>query len=618
MGKNTYQNIIITLFLAVFAIFAFIQTKNIDLMRLRLEKVSENIKGMESRLSQNQAVAKEVMPRDSNITVSSSQSATSAKIANIEFYDKSAVSGGKIVAAVSSETKNMNHLVNNESFVSSIYSYAMDSLAERNLEKPEIFEPKLAESWEISEDKLSYTVHLRKGILWHDFKDPVGGKEWKDVEVTADDFVFYVEAVKNKDTDCAPIRSYLQDMDKIEVIDKYTFKVFWNKKYFLSESMTLSLEPLPRHLYHAYEGVFDGKKFNDDHERNRIIVGCGPYCFDRWEKGQKIVLKKWDKYYGRAIGVMPPLNEIIFEVIKHPNTQLQALISQKIDQMGFTPDQWVNNTNVAPFDENTGFLKKYKYPSRSYSYIGYNLRMPIFSDKRVRRALTHLVNRERILKDIYHGLGRICTGPFFMDSPYYDKNIEEYEFSPQKAKELLAEAGWIDSDADGILEKDGKKFEFTILSVADHPIQLKMLPMIKEDMAAAGIIMKISPVEWSVYVQRLENKNFDVCVLGWAMGFESDPYQLWYSKEAEKTASSNHCGFVNKEADDIIMKIRESFDLNERISLCHKFHAILHEEQPYTFLITPYSLLGLNAKYKNVRIFSSGLEIRTIWDGGEK
>ncbi len=154
--------------------------------------------------------------------------------------------------------------------------------------------------------------------------------------------------------------------------------------------------------------------------------------------------------------------------------------------------------------------------------------------------------------------------------------------------------------------------------MADHPIQLKMLPLIKEDMAAAGIVMKISPVEWSVYVQRLENKNFEVCVLGWGMGFESDPYQLWHSSEAEKPASSNHCGFANKEADELIMKIRECFDLQERISLCHKFHAIIHEEQPYTFLISPYSLVGLNAKYRNVRIFSSGMETRTLWDGRQE
>ncbi|HRR06075.1 MAG TPA: ABC transporter substrate-binding protein [Victivallales bacterium] len=621
MNKNLYANFILTIFLIVFLAFTYIQTRNIDLMRLRMEKVSEDMQSIQREMHQTNLllqnlIQKQPIVKDYNVEKNqSSPIIPFAKFANSEFYDPQAVAGGGMITAVMSETKNMNALVNNEAFVSSIWSYVNDSLSERNYEHPEKFEPKLAESWEISEDKLSYTIHIRKGVLWHDFIDPVTGKKWENVEVTADDFKFYLDVVKNPDVDCAPIRTYLQDIDRIEVLDKYTFKVFWKKKYFLSESITLGLEPLPRHFYHAYEGPFDGKKFNDDHERNRIMVGCGPYKFAQWDKGAKIILKRWEKYYAGNLGYSPPLEQLSFEIIKHPMTQLQALHSGQIDRMSFTPDMWINNTNTEDFDEKTGKLKKYKYPSMSYSYIGYNMRMPIFSDRRVRTALTHLVNREKILKDVYHDLARICTGPFFMDSVYNDKNIKPLEFSPEKAKKLLEEAGWVDSDNDGILDKNGKKFEFTILSVADHPIQSKMLPIIKEDMAAAGIVMKISPIEWSVYVQRLENKNFEVCILGWAMGFENDPYQLWHSAESEKPASSNHCGFVNKEADKLIMEIRECFDLNERIKLCHKFHAIIHEEQPYTFLFSPYNLVGMNGKYRNVRVFPSGIPTNIIWDG---
>lgn len=614
MKNGFYTNLILTLLLLSFVFFEYVQMRNIDLMRLRLEQLCEETKDIQNRLNQLFVKMENYTPIKTETTQSAVPS-QSAKIANFSFYDPNAVPGGKLLTAVISETKNMNSLINNEAFVSSLWSYVNDSLTERNYEHPEIFEPKLAESWEISEDKLVYTIRIRKGVLWHDFKDPVSGKEWKDVELTSEDFKFYLDVVKNPDVDCAPIRTYLQDLEKIEIIDRYTFRIFWKKKYFLSESITLGLEPLPKHFYHSGEGEFDGKQFNDDHERNRVMIGCGPYKFDRWEKGQKIVLKKWEKYYGKNFEATPALDELSFEVIKHPITQLQALLAGKIDRMSFTPDIWVNNTNIPEFDEKNGKLRKYTYPSMSYGYIGYNMRLPIFSDKRVRTALTHLVNREKILREVYYGLGRICSGPFFMDTVYNDKNIKPLEFSPEKARKLLAEAGWSDTDRDGILDKDGKKFEFTILAVADHPIQSKMLPMIKEDMAAAGIVMKISPVEWSVYVQRLENQNFEVCVLGWALGFENDPYQLWFSEEADKLSSSNHCGFKNKKADELILKIRECFDLEERAKLCHQFHAIIHDEQPYTFLISQYSLVGMNAKYKNVRIFPSGIPTSIIWDG---
>jgi peptide/nickel transport system substrate-binding protein len=471
----------------------------------------------------------------------------------------------------------------------------------------------MAESWSLSEDKLTYTIKLREGILWHDFVDPVSGEEWKDVPVTAEDFKFYIDVIKNPDVDCAPLRVYFQDLDRIEVVNDLEFRVVWSKKYFKSESITLGLSPLPRHFYHAYEGPFDGKRFNDDHERNRIVVGCGPYQFQRWDKFQRIVLERWEKYYGRRYGVMPPIKHRVIEIIKHPNTQFQALLAGKIDSMGLQPDQWVNKTNTPEFDPVTGSIRKIKTMGHAYFYIGYNLNNPLFQDRTVRRALTHLVNRERIASEVFFDLAVVTSGPFFIESPYYDSSVEPYPFSIEKGRELFADAGWRDTDGDGILDKDGKKFEFTILAVAGHPTQSKMLPIIKEDMEKAGVVMRIANVEWPVYTQRLETKSFEVCTLGWTSDLEPDPYQLWHSSQAEIPSSSNHIGFKNPEADRLIEEIRVCFDLQERIRLCHEFHRLLHEEQPYTFLFSRNSLLALSARYRNVREFPLGVEPKTFW-----
>lgn len=611
MNRNVYLNFILTILLIVISVIGFVLVKSIDLLRFQGEKVSEQMTELQNKVNNLEKTL-------SSLSISPLPNSGISKkdfkgIANYKFYDHNADEGGRLIVAISSETKNMNYLVNNEHLISVIWDYAFDFLAERNYEHPEIFEPKLAESWELSEDKLSYTIHLKKGVLWHDFTDPVNGKKWTDVEVTAADFKFYVDVIKNEDVDCAPSRIFLQDLDRIEVLSDYEFKVYWKKPYFLSESITLTLSPLPRHLYHAYDGPFDGRRFNDDHERNRIIVGCGPYCFERWEKGRRIILKRWEKYYGKNYGVMPPIKNIVLEVINHPNTQFQSLLSGTIDRMDLTPEQWINRTNIQEFDDKNGCIRKMKYPSMAYSYIGYNLKMPLFQDKRVRQALSHLVDRERILKEVYYGLGRITTGSFFMDSVYYDKSITPYPFSVEKARELLKEAGWIDTDNDGILDKDGKKFEFTILSIANQPIQSRMLPIIKEDMAKAGIVMKIASLEWSVYVQRLENKSFEVCILGWALSFEGDPYQLWHSSQADMPSSSNHIGFKNATADELIEKIRVCFDIKERIELCHKFHRLLHEEQPYTFLFTRDELVAQHKRYRNVRIFPGGTPVRIMW-----
>lgn len=612
MNKNAYMNFILTVLTIAVIFFCFMINRVIDRLRLREEKVSEQLAKIDFELKEMRQTSKISLYQPETVLEKDNNKTESNDIANLEFYDPKAQEGGRMITAISADTKNMNSLVNNDSTVSTFWGIAYDSLAERNYKNLEEFQPMLAESWKISEDKMTYTIKLKKGVLWHDFTDPVTGKEWKDVEVTAKDFKFYVDAIKNKDTDCAHLRVYLKDLEKVEIINDYEFKVHWSKKYFKSMEITLGLTPLPKHLYHAYKGPFDGKKFNDDHKRNRMIVGCGPYRFVKWDKGQRVIFKRFEKYYGKRYGIMPPLKYMVYDVIKHPNTRFQALLSKDLDSVGLTPEQWVSRTDSKEFGKD-GFLDKYEYPRRAYYYIGYNLKNPLFKDKRVRQALTHLVDRKKILKDVYYNLGRIVTGPFFIDSVYYDKSVKPYKFSVEKAKELFKEAGWTDSDGDGILDKDGKKFEFAILQVANSSIQKKMLPIIKEDMAKAGVVMKIQAVEWSVLTQRLENKSFEVCTLGWTSALAPDPTQLWHSKEADKKASSNHIGFKNKKADELIEKIRVTFDLQERIKLCHEFHRLLHDLQPYTFLISPNALQVINRRYRNVRVFSGGIPDKIMW-----
>ena len=600
--KKILTNILLVIMIILVVLIGIVVVKSIDYSRFKTEALADSIEEMNKQL---QKIDKDLKSSKLQLSNSLQEKAYPQKIANSQYFDLKADFGGRMINCVQASTKNLNSLLNNETIVNDIWSYTTSSLTSRDYENPDLFEPLMAEKWEVSDDKLVYDITIKPGILWHDFKDPVSGKEWKDVEVTADDFKFYVDVVKDEKVDCAPLRTYYQDLERIEIVSKYRFKVYWKQKYFLSEVWTLGLIPLPKHFYKDYDGPFDGKRFNDDYIRNKFIVGCGPYKFDSWDSGQRVVLKKWDKYFGAKYGIAPPLDTVIFEIINHPNTQFQALLSDDIDKMDITADQWVNRTSIPEFDPASPDYKirKINYPSRSYTYIGYNLKNPLFQDKRVRQALTYLVDREKILKVAYHNLGRIVSGPFFIDSPYYDSSIKPYAFDPDKAKALLKEVGWEDHDGDGILDKDGKKFEFNVLSIASSTVQEKMFPIIDEDMKKAGIMMNINKVEWSVYIQRLEQKKFDVVSLGWSIGLDSDPSQIWHSSTADVEASSNHIGFKNKDIDELLEKLKTCFNAKERIIICHKIHKILDEEQPYTFLFCPDKLIGINTRYENVRLF---------------
>ncbi len=619
MNRNFYLNIVVTVLVMTVILLGVILINAVDRVHFDYIDMQKKLSEMNDSLQQMKNKGVVAMPPVNAVPPASSADDAKTgtvekspeKVANLEFYDQNAVSGDRLITSISADVGNMNPLINNDHTVSLINSFCNSLLADRNFVNPEIFEPLMAESWTISQDKKVYCIKLRKGITWHDFTDPVTGKEWKNKAVTAHDFKFYVDVINDPDTNCASLRVYYKDLEKVEVISDYEFKVYWKEPYYQSLELTLGLSPLPKHLYHAYAGPFEAKKFNDDHQRNRMIVGCGPYRLLRWDKDRRVVLARYENFFGDKLGIAPPLKYVAFEIIKHSNTSFQSLLSGGIDRLSLQPEQWVNRTNTPEFgkDGKDGKLSKLKYLSRVFYYIGYNLKSPLFQDKRVRQALSYLVDKEKILQDVYFGLGEIVSGPLYCDSPYYDKSIKPYLLNLEKAGKLLAEAGWRDVDGDGILEKDGKKFEFTILQVANHPIQQKMLPLIKEDMAKAGVQMKIQTLEWSVYLQRLEQKNFEASTLGWTIAYEPDLYQLWHSSEADKPFSSNF-GFKNAEADRIIDELRVTFAHKKRVELCFKFHLLLHEEQPYTFLFSPYALLALSSRYHNVHKFPASMSIQ--------
>ena len=607
MNKNTYLNVLATGIFLVMLLMSFVFVKALDQLRFSMEEMNRTVKNLESRIASLRA-----LPAQTAAAVATGTSA--AEAANRRYYDPNAESGGRLVTAFGADVGNMNMLITNDAYVSEIWAKTMDSLAERDYADDGSGElkPMLAESWTISPDRRKYRIKLRKGVLWHDFTDPVTGKEWKNREVTAHDFKFYLDVVKDETVDCAPLRGYLKDIEKIDVITDHEFEVIWSKPYFLAEDISLGLIPLPRHLYHAYDGPFDGRRFNDDHERNRMIVGCGPYRFDKWEKGRRIVLRRFDNYYGALLGIQPPIETISFDIIQHPNTRLQALLSKELDLDALSPDQWINRTDSAAFQPD-GFLEKIEYPTGMYSYIGLNQNNPVFRDKKVRQALSHLVNREKILKDVFFNLAEMVSGPFPKTSAAYDQNVRPYAFDIEEAKKLLAEAGWKDSDGDGILDRDGKPFRFTLIYPNVSVTYQKMLPIIKEDMAKAGVQMELLGIEWSVLVQRLEKKQFDACSLAWTGTLKPDPYQLWHSSLAKVNASSNHIAFANPKADELIEKIRVSFDSAERNKLYHEFHRLIHEEEPYLFLFAPHSLVAVNKRYNNRRVFHDGLKTNILW-----
>jgi peptide/nickel transport system substrate-binding protein len=464
-----------------------------------------------------------------------------------------------------------------ESIVNSGKIY--ETLVKRDNKTLEIV-PLLAESWEVSEDKLTFTFHLRRGVKWHD-----------GYPFTAHDVVFSYEKIMDPEVDAPHLRAYYKDIRSIEAIDDYTVRCSYSKPYFLALEFCGGIPIVPKH-------VFEKGDFNTN-PAGRAPIGTGPYRFVKWNTGEEIILDRNEDYWGKR----PYIKRIVFKIISDPTVALQVLKREEIDLTGLTPIQWARQTSSQRFKKN---FRKLSYFTPNYSYIGWNTRRPFFSDKRVRRAMTHLVNRELILEKILYNLGEIVTNPFYIYSPEYDHSIKPYPYDPVEAKKLLDEAGWVDHDGDGIRDKDGVKFEFEFLIPSGSITAEQIATILEEELKKVGIRMRIRRLEWAVFVKHLEERRFDAVTLAWSMGVESDPYQVWHSSQAER--GSNFVGFKNDEADRIMEQARKEFDKAKRVRLFRKLARIIHEEQPYTFLFCRKSTVALHKRFRGVKVYPLGID----------
>jgi len=447
-----------------------------------------------------------------------------------------------------------------------------------------------------------YYFTIRRGVLWHDGQ-----------ELIVDDIKFSLDVIRNKYVDAAPLRNYYNDIESLKIIDAQTVKFTYSKSYFLSLNFCGGLSLLPKHVYNPEKFKGDdeafGKYFNT-HTANRHPIGNGGYKFSVWNKGKEIIVEKVKNYWAQKCGFPylpegePYLDKIIWTVINNKTAALKELQNGKIDvDFDIEPDIWFSDQT-----NSEAFLNKFAKAHiivPMYTYIGWNMDTPFFKDKLVRQAMTHLIPLDKIAKEIHKGLVTRVTGPFYINGPIYDHNIEPYEYSLRKAKRLLRKAGWLDHDGDGIIDKDGKPFQFEYLIHNARDYHQKIADIVKESIEKAGIKMLIRKIDWTIFGETVADRKFDAVRFAWGSAIDSDPFQIWHSSQI-KNRGSNYVGFNNERADEILEEGRETFDQLKRWSMYRELHDILNEEQPYTFMFCFQTMFFYNKKFRNVKLYSTG------------
>lgn len=473
--------------------------------------------------------------------------------------------------------------------------------------------------WSDVQEETVYTYFLRDDVTWSD------GAPYK-----ARDVVFAYQTINNRFVDCDSLRVYYQDLVKCEALDPHVVRMKYRQQYFKAFEFTagLSASSPPRHVFEAHfkkqgleltdevltpeqekeqkkvsvHGQVYGQFFNSDPSYGEKPLGTGAYKVGSWVRGNRVELERSENYWNKKYS--GHLDKIIFRFIPDAVASMQALKSGEIDFfLNMSPEQYVEE--IAKPSEKEWVEKSYvkaDWYTPGYGYCGWNALKPIFKDRRVRVALSMMFDKKDFWEKKLHKLAMIVAGSQYYFGPAYDHEVKPIGFDVNGAVDLLAEAGWIDSNGDGVLDKDGQKLEFELLLPPGNPSAEARALIMQKTFKESGIVMNVRHYEWAAFIDKVKNKDFDAVFLGWAQSLESDPYQLWHSSGAAPSArGSNHCSFSDPVADQLIDIIRLTLDEKKRQKAHFSLERILDREQPYMFLYAPKDLALYHKRFRGVK-----------------
>lgn len=435
-----------------------------------------------------------------------------------------------------------------------------------------------AEEWEVSEDGCFMRFKLREGLKWQD-----------GAPLTADDVTFTYKLMIDPKTPTAYAADFL-NIKEYRQTGSLSFEVRYAAPY-ARAAITWMHPILPRHILEGQDIVTTSFARNP--------VGAGPFRLKSWESGSRIILEANELYFkGR-----PCLDEVVYRIIPDLSTIFLEARAGRIDFLGLTPQQYLRQTVGPEWERN---WKKYKYLSAGYTFLGFNLKSPLFRDRRVRQALSMAVNRDDVIKGALWGMGEPTTGPYKPGTWVYNNALSPYPFDPAGASALLAEAGWTPGP-DGVLRKDGLPFHFTILVNQGNGERVKVATILQQQFRAIGVRASIRTVEWAAFLKEFVHPGrFDALILAWNILDDPDIFDVWHSS-AISANGLNFVNYRNAEVDELLEKARATADRAERKRLYDRFQEILHEDQPYLFLYVPYALPMVQARFRGIEPALAGI-----------
>jgi peptide/nickel transport system substrate-binding protein len=437
------------------------------------------------------------------------------------------------------------------------------------------------------------TFQLRKGVQFSD-----------GTPFTADDVVFTFDFSMNPKVDCPRVRASLDVVKACVKLNDYEVQFQFREPYFDGLDLTAGINIMPKKFYSQFS-------IDDFNNSVGLLLGEGPYRMEdpvNWKPtGDKIVLVRNERYWGEP----GPFDRLVFTQVEGESVESTMFKNGEFDFMNYmVPEEYRDLSNDPKLAETSNHIA-YDYPLNGYRYIGWNQRRngkpTIFADKRVRQAMTMLIDRQAICDNIMYGYATPAIGPFAPGSKQHDPSIKPFPYDPDKARQILADLGFSDRNGTGVLvNAAGQELRFKLTYNSKMEFYQRIALVIKDEMAKAGIAAEPDPEDWPIVLKKLDDRDMDAIMLGWSSGIEDDIYQMFDTSQIAGDAD-NFCSYSDPKLDALMRAARMELDETKRMDLWHQCEATIADDQPYTFLMNEKGLAFYSKRLQNVEPARLGL-----------